>query len=153
MYQEEKSMKTIAICLILFLLLGGGALVKLVILPAYMANKAADAAYGVVDKTLDPNNVIFNYEYFKTQYEAFNSINTKIQVADAQYNNFLKTLPNDKEKWAKSDRDELSRLQTIADGLRFQRADIVADYNAKSKMINRAIFKDRGLPDLLVIPQ
>lgn len=44
------------------------------------------------------------------------------------------------------DKEEDSRLSSIADGLRYQREDIEAKYNARSQMLNRKIFKSSDLP-------
>lgn len=148
--QLKNFLKIVGVLLVAAVLVVGG---KLLFFPAHVADKVIDTATGIVDETLNAGNAIYNYEYFKQQYQSFVAINEKITQAEQAVVNYQKNLPSNRDKWSKADRDELSRLQTVADSLKYQRADIVADYNAKSQMANRAIFKDNNLPDTLKIPQ
>jgi len=105
----------------------------------------AQTAKDVIKKTLDANNVIQNYEWFKQQYNDYQAINTKINDADSAVVRF-KREAGERSKWTMEDKNESSRLQSISDGLRFQRADIAGKYNAQSKMLNRELFKTSDLP-------
>jgi hypothetical protein len=114
-----------------------------------VVNRGVDAAYDIADQTLNGNNVIYNYEWFLSQYNAYQAINTKIADAERTVQTFVGGLPADRGQWSYADSTEYQRLQAIAEGLKFQRSDIVAEYNAKSSMVNRSIFKDNSLPEAL----
>jgi hypothetical protein len=105
----------------------------------------AQTAKDVVQKTLNADNVIQNYEWFKEQYNDYLAINVKIANADTSVAHFVRDAGNRKD-WSFEDKNEYSRLNSIADGLKYQRADIVGKYNARSKMLNRELFKTSDLP-------
>jgi hypothetical protein len=102
----------------------------------------------VIEKTLDPNNIIQNYEWFKQQYQDYNAINQKCVDADSAVAKFSRDA-GPRSSWTFEDKTEFSRLSSISDGLKYQRADIVAKYNARSQMMNREIFKGRDVPERL----
>ena len=51
--------------------------------------------------------------------------------------------------WTFEDKTEAARLAAIKQGLQSQYQDIVAEYNARSKMANRNIFKDGLIPSVM----
>jgi len=112
--------------------------IKTVLLPS---KTAAD----VIEKTLDANNVLANYEWFKTQYNDWEAIKSKVQQAENSVSTF-KSEAGDRSIWTFEDKQESARLQSIVDGLRYQKEDIEAKYNAHSKMLNRNLFKSSDLP-------
>lgn len=126
---------------LIFGLIGFGLLIGVVMWVIHLFSIPAK----VVDKVLDPNNIIQNYEWFKQQYQDYNAINVKCNDADTSVARFMRTM-GPRDKWDFSDKEELARLQTISDGLKYQRADIVAKYNARSQMASRDIFKTGELP-------
>lgn len=105
----------------------------------------AQTASGVIKKTLNADNVIQNYEWFKQQYNDYKAINVKISDADSSVAKF-KREAGPRDKWTFEDKNEYARLTTIYDGLKYQRADIAGKYNARSKMMNRELFKGDELP-------
>jgi hypothetical protein len=98
----------------------------------------------IIAKTLDADNVIEEYEWFKTQHQDFLAIKKKAKNADIALQVFSESA-GDRSTWTFEDKNEHARLNTIVLGLNNQREDIVALYNARSKMVNRSIFK-RGVP-------
>jgi len=121
---------------------------RIVLFPLFVASKVIDAATGVVERTLDPDNVIYNYEWFKLKYENYLATENKIKNAKATLETF-KTDAGPRDKWSFEDKTESSRLSAIVLGLENYIEDIVAEYNAKSRMVNRSIFKagDKILPE------
>ena len=105
-------------------------------------------AKNVIQKTLNADNVIQNYEWYKLQYNDYIAINRKIADADTSLAHFVNDLGNRKD-WSFEDKNECSRLRSISDGLKYQRADIISKYNARSKMLNRDLFKTSDLPSEL----
>ncbi len=97
-------------------------------------------AGSILNKTIDADNVIYNYEWFKQRHEDIGAVDSKIRGADASVTTFA-DLAGPRTDWHREDREEHSRLSAVALGLRQQRADLAAEYNARSRMANRSIFK------------
>ncbi len=104
----------------------------------------------IIDKTIDADNVIYNYEWFKQRHQDVQAIDTKIEQANQAVNQF-KDDNGERSGWDMFDKQEYDRLNSVAIGLQQQRADIVAEYNARSRMANRSIFKagDTELPETI----
>lgn len=102
----------------------------------------------IAEKTFDADNVLYNYEWFKQQYNDYQALNKKITDADSSVVRFTR-VAGPRKDWTFEDKTEQARLQSIADGLRYQLADLVSQYNARSKMANRSIFKTNDLPEQL----
>lgn len=99
----------------------------------------------VVSKTLNANNMIANYEFFKQQHEDIKAIDNKIVQAEAAITQY-KEDAGPRADWGFQDKEHYNRLNTVHLGLKHQRESMVAEYNAKSKMQNRSLFKDASLP-------
>ena len=101
-----------------------------------------DSAGRIIDKTYDAENAIYNYEWFKTQYE-------KILAAEKQINNTaqqvteFKEMYGDPKEWEWSIQEEYSRLSATFLGQKNHYEQLVAEYNARSQMANRNIFQDK----------
>lgn len=141
----KTTVKIIGIILVVSLLSIG---LKVLFFPVHVADKAADMAYGVVDKTLTADNAIYNYEYFKNQVQAFKAANRNADVANKALDTFLASA-GPRDKWTFEDKQEYAHLSTVFNGLQMNVNNIAADYNAKSSMANRGIFKDGTLPEKL----
>ena len=104
--------------------------------------KDIDAAHGIIDQTYTADNAIYNYEWFKTQYE-------KIQATEKQIDNTMmqkvefKELYGEASTWDFTTKESYSRISTTLLGQKNHYEDIVAEYNARSKMANRNIFKNK----------
>lgn len=85
----------------------------------------------IVAKTLDADNVIYNYEWFRSQYQDVLAMDGKIAVQE--------------EAAAVAVGDEKTRINSVVAGLKTRRAQMIADYNARGSMTNRSIFT-AGLP-------
>ena len=103
----------------------------------------------VISKTLDADNMIHNYEWFKEQYNDYKAIGIKIEEAEGAVNRFKLDIGMPRKDWGYEDKTEYGRLNSIADGLKYQKADIASKYNARSKMANRTLFKTNDLPEQL----
>jgi hypothetical protein len=129
----------------IFWVLGLSLLLGAIMWTIDLVTTPLQTAKDVVKKTLNADNVIQNYEWYKLQYNDYIAIGTKIADADTAVKHFTRDAGSRKD-WTFEDKNEYSRLTSIADGLRYQRADIVAKYNARSKMLNRDLFKTSDLP-------
>lgn len=104
--------------------------------------KQVDTAHDIIDKTYTAENAIYNYEWFKTAYE-------KIQAQEKMIDNTIlsiddfKMMYGDPKDWDYIDKEEYARLKTVLLGQKNFYEGLVADYNARSSMDNRDIFKDK----------
>ena len=139
-------MKSITVIVVVFVLLiamiGGGWTLKAVLLPAKTVISQIDSAGNIIDKTYDADNAIYNYEWFKTQYEDIQATeriigNTKTEM-DA-----YKDMYGNATLWDWQTKQDYNSLQTKYLGQQNYYEDLVADYNARSNMVNREIFKDK----------
>ena len=129
--------------LIILSLLGLG--LKILLFPAKIAHTMVNTAGKVITKTLDADNVLYNYEWFKQQCEDYKAISIKLEQAKTSAFDFA-SIAGPRENWTFEDKAEYSRLKSIADGIGYQLEDVKAQYNARSKMLNRNIFKTKDLP-------
>jgi len=129
----------VIVTIVLLTVVGFG--LKLVLLPAQTAKE-------IVEKTLDADNVIYNYEWFKQTKEDVEAIDKKIKNAQESYDSYLK-ICGPQSGWGFEEKTEAARLNTVVLGLKNQREDMVATYNARSNMANREIFKTGELPEKL----
>lgn len=115
---------------------------------SHTLKRTKETAYGVIDKTMNADNAIYNYEWFKQQYNDYLAIQKKIEEAQNAVINF-EFSAGERSTWTFEDKTEHSRLNSIVDGLKYQLQDIISEYNAKSKMVNRAILKTGDLPETI----
>lgn len=93
----------------------------------------------VVNKTIDADNMIHNYEWFKQQHNDILAMTVKAANAETQKQAWLESAPP-RDQWATQDRQMFNQLSSIALGLANQRANMVSTYNARAEMANRSIF-------------
>ena len=130
-------MKGFKIVLIVIGIIILGFTVRYIFFPIAALDKGIDVAYGVMDKTLDAENAIYNYEWFKSTAQDIIALGKKEDRAEQNIQIFMETADNSRE-----DKNELARLRAIKSGLGNMLDDTIAKYNARSQMVNRAIFKD-----------
>ena len=124
-----------------------GVVSRLVLFPLRTAHKVIDSAEGVVDRTVDPDNVIYNYEWFKRTHQDVLAFDDQIKMAQESLDRFVAEA-GPRKNWKMWDAIERDRLASVVFGLKNQRRSVVAEYNAKAKMVNRTIFR-LGSPDAL----
>lgn len=123
---------------------------KIAILPFFVANKVVDSGTEIINKTLDSDNVMYNYEWFKSQYNSYLALQKKTDEAKAQVKSFEDSMKGiTRDKWSPEQTNELARLNTVVSGFQYQLEDCIKEYNARSKMANRSIFKTHDLPEQL----
>jgi hypothetical protein len=94
---------------------------------------APNAAVGVVEKTLDPNNIVHKYEWF---FDTAGVINARVAQLQA-HKKLVDTEPDAKEK---------SRLRIELAGVQQSCRDLVQSYNANASKVNVSIFKTDATP-------
>lgn len=110
---------------------------RALLFPVKGIEKAIETSYGVLEKTMDADNAIYNYEWFKQTAEDIQALYNKEVNAGEAIAEHMETMDDSRE-----DKTELARLRAIKLGLSNMLEDVMAKYNARSKMVNRAIFKD-----------
>jgi primase-polymerase (primpol)-like protein len=133
-------MKNFLIVLAIVVLLAAGGLTR------WACNVVVNSGKGVVEQTLTPENVIFNYEYFHDQYQAYIKLNNMLETAIEQEDNFLKISGDVISKWTDAEVFEWQRLQSHITGIKNQIDECASKYNAASSKLNVKIFKDKNLP-------
>ena len=135
--------KTIAIILIVCIAaMAGGYALKATFLPAKTVITQIDSAGHIIDATYDPDAAIYNYEWFKTQYEDIQATERIIQNTDDQMDEY-KEMYRHTSNWDWQTKQDYNSLQKKFLGQQNYYEDLVANYNARSKMANREIFKDK----------
>lgn len=99
-------------------------------------NTVATAPGRVINKTLQTNNIIFNYERFfdvKANYDArVAQINEQKPLLDAE-----------------KDPAERSRLRIELSAMKQSCRELANGYNADAQKLNRSLFRDNKLPEQL----
>lgn len=139
---KNKTLQTIALVALLLLLPVVAIGFKAVFFPVHTIDQSIDTAYEVVDKTLDGENAIYNYEWFKQQEAYIRECYKNEEIAKEEYDLFLSMLPEDRNEWTREDKQEEASLRNSYYALQKLTNKAIEDYNAKSSMVNRAIFKD-----------
>ena len=111
-------------------------MVLLSVTSCYVARDAAGAARTISARTLDGDNILANYEWYHATY-------TDVLAKATVYNNYKRQLATTK------DQDMQNRMLVEQNGVLSYIQDLCGQYNARSKMVNRALFKDRALPYFL----
>ena len=128
------------IALVMFSL--GAIGLKALWLPVHTVKKGVNMGYEVVDETMDGKKAIANYEWFKNQEQQIKVLGKQMDRAIEELNDFKGTLTKDRTTWDMFDKDEYSRLRSNITGIGQMLDAAIGDYNAKSSMVNRAVFKD-----------
>lgn len=131
-----------------FLFLAISFIVKLALFPVFVWSKIVNTAYESVDKTVTADNAIYNYEWFKQKYEEIQASKIQIDNTKILLDSFKEWLWERKD-WSFEDKIEYDRLNTVYLWQKNYLENLIADYNARSKMANRAIFKDSIIPSFI----
>ena len=119
----------------------GGLLLLPIAFGAYSTfTSVATAPSRVVNKTLQTDNIIFNYERFFDVNANFTSRVAQVK----QYKEFLAT---------ETDPSEKIRLRTEMAAMQQSCRELATKYNADSQKMNRSLFKDKDLPYTLNISE
>lgn len=79
-------MKTFGIAVLaiigIFVFWGIGILFGIFSLPFHSASNIVDTKHDVIDRTVNADNAIYNYEWFKQKYEDIKANKVKIEISD-----------------------------------------------------------------------
>lgn len=119
-----------------------GTAMGIITLPWRKLNRQVETNQGIIDKTYNAENALYNYEWFKQTAQDIKATETKTIDAKAAVVSFEESAGADRSKWGFEDKTESARLRAVAQGLQNHYTQLVADYNARASQANRAIFKD-----------
>lgn len=125
-----------------------GGLIGIISLPFHAASNTVQMGHDVIDKTLNADNAIYNYEWFKQQKQDIDTAKEQYSQALQSYDSF-KLSAGPRSEWTFEDKQEDARLRSVVLGLQNQITQRTKDYNARASMANRDIFRDGVLPEVL----
>ena len=99
----------------------------------------------VAEQVVDPNNVIYNVEWFRTQAAHIDALKRQRVIAQQALTTFEQSGGNP-SSYSYAQNQEHGRLVANVTGLGSQCENEAADYNARSKMVTRSLFKGSDLP-------
>jgi hypothetical protein len=147
MKNKGSVLEVIGVCLLVMVIMGFfgvvGIALGIISLPVKTVTKQIDSAGKIIDKTYDADNAIYNYEWFKSQYQRIVAVRQQINQTVKSIDEYKQTYGNNTKTWDYSVKQGYNTLSQTKTGLMYQEDNLVADYNAKSEMVNRAIFKDK----------
>lgn len=126
----------------LVLLVGGGLIFRALWLPVHTLQQGTDMAYGVVDQILDDEKAIRDYEWFIQQEADIRKCLANEDIARAAHESFASTLPESRSEWTAFDQREEASLRNAVTALEKVTNNAIEDYNARSQMVSRNIFKN-----------
>lgn len=121
-----------------------GTAFNLITIPWLKFDSKVNLNRDLVTETYNVENALYNYRWFKDQYEAIQTAKKKITIAEQAQTDFEQSA-GPRDKWTFEDKTEDARLRAVVQGNKSHYEDLVAEYNSRSKQVDRAIFKD-GLP-------
>lgn len=102
----------------------------------------------IAERTLNADNVIYNYEWFHQHYTDWQSAGTNADAKERELTNAL-AIAGPASSWNLATQREISQLRVELSGLRAHRVNIANEYNAHTAMANRDLFRSRSLPERL----
>lgn len=133
---------------LMWLVIGSVALlgIRIVLFPLFVADKVVDTAQGVVAKTMNADNALFNYELFHDLSQGVKQAEANIRAQDQAIATLTVTYGEDALKWPKDVRERYAFINETKQGYITQYNRLAGDYNAQSRKLNRNLFRDKGLP-------
>jgi hypothetical protein len=119
-----------------------GTAFNLITIPWLKFDSKVNLNRDLVTETYKTENALYNYRWFKDQYEAIQAAKKKISIAEQSLADFEQSA-GPRDKWTFEDKTEDARLRSIVQGNKSHYEDLVAEYNSRSKQVDRAIFKDQ----------
>lgn len=116
--------------------------IKVIFFKANTLDTGINTAYDVVNKTLDADNAIYNYEWFIEQESNIRVCLKNEEIAKEEWELFKSELPEDRLLWDKDDKQEESSLRNSYYALEKLTNLAIEKYNSRAEMVSRNIFKD-----------
>jgi hypothetical protein len=121
-----------------------GVALNLITIPWLGFSSKVQMNRDVVKKTYNADNALYNYHWFQERAGSIKALDQQIVIADKAVTDF-ETSAGPRKEWTFEDKNEASRLRSVAQGLKNERKSQVEEYNAKAGEADKAMFVD-GLP-------
>lgn len=108
------------------------------IMPWFQQRQAGEE---VIENTYDAEKAVNEYEWFRQQYRDIEAQRQQIENHQEELDRFYEIHGKDAEEWSRTAAEDHSRIQKRITGNQNKLEQMVADYNARSDMANREIFK------------
>jgi hypothetical protein len=116
--------------------------------PFHVAGNEIETAHDAIDKTINADNAIYNYEWFKQTYQDIEAQKAQLSNAQQTFDSFVATA-GERKDWTFEDKNEHSRLNSVVLGIKNNLEQTIANYNARASMANRNIFENSILPNFI----
>ena len=118
-----------------------GMALNIITIPWLKLGSKVNMEREIVTKVYNADNALYNYHWFQEKGEAIKATKNKIKIAQESVASFeLSAGP--RVDWTFEDKTEHARLNAVAQGLKSHLEESVAEYNARAKEVDRAVFKD-----------
>lgn len=131
--------KIIAVILAFFIMLN---VITYFFYPAIMPwFEQRDAGEEVMESQMDADQAIQEYEEFRRLYHEIEAQRQQVQNAYDEEEQFHETYGDDPDEWSRQAETRHGRIHERITGNKNQLEQLTADYNAKSDMAHKSIFK------------
>lgn len=135
---DKKWLSILAIVVAAFLLLNVISAVWMPFLPWMEEREAGEE---VIEDTIDADSAVQEYEWFRVQHREIEAQRSQVDNYHDELDRFYEIHGDDPDEWSRQAEQDHSRIQQRITGSQNQLENLVADYNARSDMANRAMFK------------
>lgn len=118
-----------------------GSLLNLWTIPFLKFNKQVQMERGIVTKTYNAENALYNYRWFKDMSETIKATEINIENAKQAQLEF-RTFAGARSEWTFEDKQQDNYLSSLVNGQKNYYQQIVAEYNSRASQVDRVIFKD-----------
>lgn len=102
-----------------------------------------EAASDINKKVQDADYAIDNYEWFKQQKQKIDMKKKQVENVRDEMRRFYDVHGNDSSEWSYSEKQQWQRINSRLTGQQQMYQKLVADYNARSSMQTRSVFKGK----------
>ena len=115
-----RKIKRWVVVLIILAIIGGS-------FSCHIVRNAKQSAHGIIDKTINTENIMYNYQWFYDQYNSIQAQKANLSVYDPTSQEYK--------------------------GMKLVLNRNIADYNSRSSQINRSLWKATDLPHTITIEE
>lgn len=125
-----------------------GVIGKMVFFGKTVVHNTIKTPTQINNRVMNGDNAIYNYEWFKQQEADIERLYLQEKNHIEAFDRFMKGLPENKADWSYFDKEEYGRLSATVTAQKDMLNRAIQNYNAKSSMVTKNIFKD-NLPSNL----
>lgn len=139
MNENEKKWATIAVIVVVAFVVMN--IISWLFFPFLPWIEEREAGEEVIEDTVTSENAIEEYEWFRMQYSEIETERNQLENARGERERFYEVYGEDPQNWSRTAEEEHNRIQTRITAREDELDNLVGEYNARSEMRNRALFK------------